>query len=190
MCHTQTANRDLQSTFAQVISFMQKLGLLSTDDTISKFFRVCTDICFDVAYRLLRNDAGENTSHQSRKQRCFFTLEAFVKLSCLMVKHSDDRDHSVKLNLLKKILSILTQSLMTDHENHREEFNGLPFLRIFISLFNGLTGEDPALDPIAMEILECFRFVLFITGNVLNSRAKFYVFLNIRYIINQIHSFI
>lgn len=136
---------------------MQNLGLLSTDETISKFFKVCTDICNDVAYRLLRNDAGENTSYQSRKQRCFFTLEAFVKLCCLMVKHSDDQNHTVKLNLLKKILGILTQSLVADHEAHREEFNGLPFLRIYLSLFTGLTGEDPSLDPIAGEILTCFR---------------------------------
>jgi len=73
-----------------------------------------------------------------------------------MVKHSDDQNHAVKLNLLKKILGIMTQALVTDHEAHREEFNGLPFLRIFISLFNGLTGEDPALDPIATDILELF----------------------------------
>jgi CCR4-NOT transcription complex subunit 1 len=133
------------------------LGLLSTDDTISKFFRVCTDICFDVAYRLLRNDANENASYQSRKQRCFFTLEAFVKLSCLMVKHSDDQNHVVKLNLLKKILNIMTQALIADHETHREDFNGLPFLRIFLGLFNGLTGEDPSLSQISSDILECFR---------------------------------
>ncbi|KAI6176648.1 hypothetical protein M3Y97_00821300 [Aphelenchoides bicaudatus] len=156
MCHSQAANRDLQSSFAQVISFMQKLGLLSTDDTITKFFKTCTDICFDVAYRLLRNESNENTSFQARKQRCFFTLDSFVKLCRLMVKHSDDQNHLVKLNLLKKILNIMTQALITDHEQHREDFNGLPFMRIFLNLFDGLTGEDPALDPIAAEILECF----------------------------------
>lgn len=157
-CYTQVVTRDLQSAFAQVIAYMQKLGLLSTDDTISKFFKVCIEICFDVAYRLLRDDSNENASYPSRKQRCFFTLEAFVKLSCLMVKHSDDQNHAVKLNLLKKILSIMTQALIADHEAHRDEFNGLPFLRIFIGLFNGLTGEDPALNPISAEILECFGF--------------------------------
>jgi hypothetical protein len=75
-----------------------------------------------------------------------------------MVKHSDKHNHSVKLNLLKKILSILTQALITDHDNNRENFNGLPFLRIFISLFTGLTAEDATLNPIAQEILECFRY--------------------------------
>lgn len=56
-------------------------------------------------------------------------------------------------------VTIIIQALITDHESHREDFNGLPFLRIFISLFNGLTCEDPALDPIATEILEYFGYV-------------------------------
>jgi hypothetical protein len=160
MCHALQMHHDLHPAFRQIIEMMRKSGLLISDEIISKFFKVCTDICFDVAYRLLKNDPNETSPHV-RRQRCHFTLDAFVKLSCLMVKHSDNQNNTIKLNLLKQILSILTQALISDHDLRREDFNGLPFLRIFISMFTELTAVDPELDQIATDILKLFTDTLY-----------------------------
>ena len=59
---------------------MHEAGVLSTDEMITKFFKVCADICFDVSYRLIKND---NSNQQSIviRQRCYFTLDAFSRLT-------------------------------------------------------------------------------------------------------------
>lgn len=79
--------------------------------------------------------------------------------SSLMIKYSDGAQHATKINLLKKILAILTQALHTDHETRQSDFNGMPFQRILISMFNELTLPDPVLEPISWNILECFGYV-------------------------------
>lgn len=73
-----------------------------------------------------------------------------------MVKYSDGSQHSTKINLLKKVLGILTQTLHADHEARKAEFNGMPFHRILIIMFNELTTPDPLLEPIMWNILESF----------------------------------
>ncbi|KAI6187815.1 CCR4-Not complex component [Aphelenchoides besseyi] len=143
MC--QRANRD-QENYMQIITIMREAGLLN-DKIISEFFKHCTKICFDVVYRL--NESPQQTNNRAR---CYIPLDAFAKLSCVMVKFSDNQ--TGKLNLLKKILSILVNALITDHNSRREDFNGMPFLRIFISMFTELTAEDQLLDPLAADILQ------------------------------------
>ncbi|KAI6214776.1 hypothetical protein M3Y94_00308400 [Aphelenchoides besseyi] len=145
MC--QRANRD-QENYMQIITIMREAGLLN-DKIISEFFKHCTKICFDVVYRL--NESPQQTNNRAR---CYIPLDAFAKLSCVMVKFSDNQ--TGKLNLLKKILSILVNALITDHNSRREDFNGMPFLRIFISMFTELTVEDQLLDPLAADILQVF----------------------------------
>lgn len=83
-----------------------------------------------------------------------------VLLYCsLMVKYSDGTHHTTKVNLLKKVLGILTTALHTDHEARKPDFNGMPFHRILILMFNELTASDPVLEPIMWNILESFGWV-------------------------------
>lgn len=75
-----------------------------------------------------------------------------------MVKYSDGQHHSTKVNLLKKVLNILSSAVHKDHEQRKFEFNGMPFHRILIIMFNELTAPDPVLDPIQWHILEAFGY--------------------------------
>uniref|UniRef100_A0A1I7SU78 Ubiquitinyl hydrolase 1 n=2 Tax=Bursaphelenchus xylophilus TaxID=6326 RepID=A0A1I7SU78_BURXY len=159
MCYQPNIARDPQPALTSIVNMMRENGILVTDEMITQFFKVCADICFDVAYRLLRN---ENSGNLNVKQRCYFTLDAFVRLTCLMIKYSADGNHSTKLNLLKRVLAIITQAVMSDHDHKQTDFNGMPFMRIIIQMFNELTTEDPALDPISWDIVECFFQALFI----------------------------
>lgn len=59
---------------------MHEHGVLSTDEMITKFFRICTEMCVDVSYRLLKSEAA-TTQPTIVRQRCYYTLDAFVKLS-------------------------------------------------------------------------------------------------------------
>jgi len=80
-----------------------------------------------------------------------------------MVKYSDGSqsgsNQSTKVNLLKKVLGILTTALHEDHERRKVEFNGMPFHRILIIMFTELTTPDPVLDPISWDIMESFGCV-------------------------------
>lgn len=159
ICYTPVAQRDPQHALACIVQMMHDNGVLATDEMITKFFKLCADICFDVSYRLLKN---ENTGQSTViRQRCYYTLDAFTKLTCLMVKYSDGQHHSTKVNLLKKVLNILSTALQKDQEQRKYEFNGMPFHRILIIMFNELTAPDPVLDPIQWHILEAFGQTLF-----------------------------
>ena len=65
---------------------MHEPEVLSTDETITKFFKVFADIYFDVSYRLKKND---NSNQQSIVicQSCYFTLDAFSRLTWFAFFH-------------------------------------------------------------------------------------------------------
>ena len=80
---------------------MHQQGILKTDDLITRFFRICTELCVDLCYRALSEAA--HTPPLTRA-KCFHTLDAFVRLIALLVKHSGDAANAVtKINLLNKV---------------------------------------------------------------------------------------
>ena len=80
---------------------MHQQGILKTDDLITRFFRLCTEMCVDLCYRAL---ADQTHSPTLVRAKCFHTLDAFVRLIALLVKHSGDTSNTVtKINLLNKV---------------------------------------------------------------------------------------
>ena len=81
---------------------MHQQGILKTDDLITRFFRLCTEMCVDLCYRALAEQTHNNPSIV--RSKCFHTLDAFVRLISLLVKHSGDTNNSqTKINLLNKV---------------------------------------------------------------------------------------
>ena len=76
-----------------------------------------------------------------------------------MVKYSDGTHHTTKMNLLKKVLSIITSALQKDYETRGTEFNGMPFHRILIIMFNEPTVAYSVLEPMLWNIFETFGLV-------------------------------
>ena len=88
---------------------MHQQGILKTDDLITRFFRLCTEMCVDLCYRALSETA---TSPTLIRAKCFHTLDAFVRLIALLVKHSGDTSNTVtKINLLNKVGQDFVQEL-------------------------------------------------------------------------------
>ena len=52
---------------------------------IFRFFRMSTQMCVDLCYRAL---AEQNNAPSLVRAKCFHTLDAFVRLIALLVKHS------------------------------------------------------------------------------------------------------
>jgi len=80
---------------------MHQHGILKSDDLITRFFRLCTEMSIDLCYRAL-SDMSLNPS--VARVRCFHTLDSFALLIVLLVKHSGDGQHATKVNLLQKVL--------------------------------------------------------------------------------------
>jgi hypothetical protein len=77
-------------------------GILKTDDLITRFFRLSTQMCVDLCYRALSEQ--NNASPMIVRTKCFHTLDAFVRLIALLVKHSGDASNTAtKVNLLNKV---------------------------------------------------------------------------------------
>ena len=81
---------------------MNLQGILKTDDLITRFFRLSTQMCVDLCYRTLNEQAAMTPTMVRNK--CFRTLDAFVRLIALLVKHSGESPYAVsKINLLNKV---------------------------------------------------------------------------------------
>jgi len=80
-------------------------GILKTDDLITRFFRLSTQMCVDFCYRFLAETPNTPTLVRTK---CFHSLDAFVRLIALLVKHSGDTSNTnTKINLLNKV-SLIT----------------------------------------------------------------------------------
>ncbi|XP_049786692.1 CCR4-NOT transcription complex subunit 1 isoform X4 [Schistocerca cancellata] len=152
--HSPNAARDPTRAFSMFVQQMNGHGILKTDDLITRFFRLSTQMCVDVCYRAL---AEQNGSPTMVRAKCFHTLDAFVRLIALLVKHSGDASNTTtKINLLNKVLGIVAGVLLQDHDNRLADFQQLPYHRIFIMLFLELNAPEPILEAINFQVLTAF----------------------------------
>lgn len=84
---------------------MHQQGILKNDDVITRFFRLCSEMCVDLCYRAMGEATGTPPTNQALiRAKCFYTLDAFVRLIALLIKHSGDNANTVtKINLLNKV---------------------------------------------------------------------------------------
>lgn len=97
---------------------MHQHNILKSDETLTRFLRLCTEMCVDLCYRALQEPTSNTTLS---RQRCFHTLDAYVRLIALMVKHSGEAQYTIKMNLVNKV----THSTPNGVE---KQFNSFEFL--------------------------------------------------------------
>jgi CCR4-NOT transcription complex subunit 1 len=154
MYHSPSAGKDSTKAFTVFVQQMNLHGLLKTDDLITRFFRMSTQMCVDLCYRAL---AEQNNSPTLVRAKCFHTLDAFVRLIALLVKHSGDQQNTItKVNLLNKVLGIVAGVLLIDHEVRATDFQQVPYHRIFIMLFLELNAPDQILEAINFQVLTAY----------------------------------
>lgn len=82
---------------------MHQSGILRSDDLITRFFRLCTEMCVDLCYRATQMEPGGQIS-ASNRIRCFHTLDAYAKLVSLLIRNSGDQNAiQTKTNLMMKV---------------------------------------------------------------------------------------
>ncbi|GIY17902.1 CCR4-NOT transcription complex subunit 1, partial [Caerostris darwini] len=160
MFHSPKAGKDSTHAFSLFVHQMNLQGILKTDELISRFFRLSTEMCVDLSYRVLLDQTIKTP--QVIRAKCFHTLDAYVRLISLLVKHSGDANNTVtKVNLLNKVLGIVTGVLLQDQDMRGVEFQQLPYHRIFIMLFLELSAPEAILETINHQIITAFCNTLF-----------------------------
>lgn len=137
--------------FPVFVQQMTAHGILKTDDLVTRFFRLSTEMCVESCYRLLATQPNGPNSLELRN-KCYETLDAFTMLIVLLIKNSGSSSSSnlapepaAKINLLSKILSIIANVAIKDQENREAEFQHLAYYRILILLFIELNLSPPML---------------------------------------------
>lgn len=157
MYHSPLSGRDSSKAFPAFVSQMHQQGILKTDDLVTRFFRLCTEMCADICYRALAEQSSAHSSPSLVRAKCFHTLDAYVRLITLLVKHSGEPGSTVtKVNLLNKVCGIVAGVLLQDHDARQTEFQQLPYHRIFIMLFIELNAADQMLESINFQVLTAF----------------------------------
>ncbi|XP_014252247.1 CCR4-NOT transcription complex subunit 1 isoform X3 [Cimex lectularius] len=153
--------KDPNKSFSIFVSQMNYHGILKTDDLITRFFRLSTQMVVELCYRFLPDVSGASAT--SSRNKMFHTVDAYVKLISLLVKHSGDATNTAtKVNLLNKVLGIIAGVLQQDHETHQTEFQQLPYQRIFIMLFLELNAHESILEAINFQVLTAYFHTLHI----------------------------
>lgn len=164
---------------------MHQQGILKTDDLITRFFRLCTEMCVEISYRAqAEQQHNPAASVAIIRAKCYHNLDAFVRLIALLVKHSGEAtntvtkinllnkvrwiflldDHLVHLNLevkidcsiLLQVLGIVVGVLIQDHDVRHTDFQQLPYHRIFIMLLLELNAPEHVLETINFQTLTAF----------------------------------
>lgn len=165
--------RDSTKAFSLFVHQMNVHGILKTDDLITRFFRLSTQLCVEAVYCLLNQNEGGSGGGQGQqgvagtlpvvKVKAFSTLDAFVRLVSLLVKHSGETSNTTtKIHLLNKILGIVAGCVLQDHENRGIEFRQFPYHRIFIMLFMELNANEAVLEAINFHVLTAYCHTLHI----------------------------
>ncbi|KAF2893609.1 hypothetical protein ILUMI_12564 [Ignelater luminosus] len=158
--HSQPSGRDSTKAFSLFVHQMNVHGILKTDDLITRFFRLSTQLCVEAVYR---NVTDTSSSMTVIRAKCYHTLDPFVRLIALLVKHSGDTNNTTtKIHLLNKVLGIVAGCLLQDHEQRNIEFQQLPYHRIFIMLFLELCSPEPVLEAINFQVLTAYCHTLHI----------------------------
>ncbi|XP_060933176.1 CCR4-NOT transcription complex subunit 1 isoform X1 [Limanda limanda] len=156
--HSAAAGRDSTKAFSAFVGQMHGQGILKTDDLITRFFRLCTEMCVEISYRAqAEQQHNPAASAAIIRAKCYHNLDAFVRLIALLVKHSGEATNTVtKINLLNKVLGIVVGVLIQDHDVRQTEFQQLPYHRIFIMLLLELNAPEHVLETINFQTLTAF----------------------------------
>ncbi|XP_034255857.1 CCR4-NOT transcription complex subunit 1 isoform X2 [Thrips palmi] len=160
LIHSPSGIREPTKAFGTFVQHLNMHGFLKTDDVITRFFRISTRLCVDMCCQALTEQSNSPTVVRTK---CYQTLDAYVKLIALLVKHSGDTANSgTKINLLNKVLGIVAGVLLHDQDAHTLEFQQLPYQRMFIMLFLELNAPEPILETINFQVLTAFCHTLHI----------------------------
>ena len=112
--------------------------MLKGDDMSHRFFRVVTELTVD------KYQSDSNLQ----------AVDAFAKLVVLLVKYADGAQSMTRVNLVSKVLSVVTRSLVREYESNKFKFDQRPFYRLFVQWLEGFNAAE--FEAINFQVLTVF----------------------------------
>ncbi|KAK3600816.1 hypothetical protein CHS0354_020496 [Potamilus streckersoni] len=130
------------------------------DDLVTRFFRLCTEMCVDIGNIVLAQEFLRPTDNQTK---CYVPCDAYAHLLALLVKYVGCvTNTAIKINLLNKVLGIVAGVVLQDDQVTQTTLNNMPYHRIIIRLFIDLNAAEPVFETINGQVLTAFCNVLHI----------------------------
>ena len=139
LCYQQP--KDVSRLFHSYITQMIKMGVLQSDDIVTRFFRHGVEIAIEHSYESL----GENNLTASQQRaRAFQVTDAFVKLIVTVLKNTSGGDQAAhsRISLLNKVLGLIVGITLRDQERKQDAFHPLPYHRLLIVLWTEIVVND------------------------------------------------
>lgn len=132
--------------FAQYLQLMHQYGVLKTEESADRFFRISTEVCVEAC--LKQNATDTNQTSSSSPTLNYTVVDALSKLFMLLMRLADKEstDASVRVNLLGRILQAISKVLLDDHETKQSSnsliFDQRPYFRFLSNLLQELGIPD------------------------------------------------
>jgi CCR4-NOT transcription complex subunit 1 len=141
-----------EQIFAQYLQAMHHYGVLKTEESADKFFRVATEVCVEAC--LKSGQTQPNAAENGVNSLQYNVVDALSKLFLLLIRLADKESDNinVRINLLNRILNGITKTLIEDHEtkklstNPSSVFDQRPYFRIYSNLLQDFGVVDPKMD--------------------------------------------
>ncbi|XP_028158928.1 CCR4-NOT transcription complex subunit 1 isoform X2 [Ostrinia furnacalis] len=152
---------EIAQNFNIYVHRMNMNGILKSDDMITRFFRIATQMCIENVYTILTEERTNPPTSPVKRDKYYTMCDSFMKLVTLLIKNtSESGNPTPKLNLLNKILGIIAGCLLQDHEEHGNNFQQLPYHRLLLILFLDMNMAEPVLESMNYQVLTAFCHTL------------------------------
>lgn len=83
-------------------------GILKSDEMITRFFRIATQMCIENVYQQLNEDRMNPPQAPPKREKYYNMCDSFIKLVSLLIKNTADAGNPTpKLNLLNKVRFVI-----------------------------------------------------------------------------------
>ncbi|CAG4984058.1 unnamed protein product [Parnassius apollo] len=152
---------EIGQNFNIYVHRMNMNGILKSDDMITRFFRIATQMCIENVYQQLNEERLNPPPTPPKREKYYTMCDSFIKLVSLLIKNTADGGNPTpKLNLLNKILGIIAGCLLQDHDEPGANFQQLPYHRLLLILFLDMNMAEPVLESMNYQVLTAFCHTL------------------------------
>jgi hypothetical protein len=139
--------------FTSYLQLLEQYGVLKTEESADRFFRVATEICIEACLRNGTAPAAGATGAEAAVMTLNFTvIDALSKLFLLLVRIADKEasNMNVRVNLLSRVLNAAARVILDDHEakkTSKQPFDQRPYYRLLSNMSHDLGVPDAKQEP-------------------------------------------